>query len=105
MYVRVYADAVGLSDPMHVESLQEKAQCALEEYERTQYPGQPLRYGKLLLRLPSLRTVSAAVIEQLFFVKLVGKTPIVNLIQDILLSRGSGQAYNGWSYLPSSIHQ
>ncbi|KAI3372467.1 hypothetical protein L3Q82_022958, partial [Scortum barcoo] len=62
----------GLSDAdaAHIESLQEKSQCALEEYVRSQYPNQPSRFGKLLLRLPSLRTVSSSVIEQLFFVRL-----------------------------------
>ncbi|KAK1784864.1 hypothetical protein P4O66_018303, partial [Electrophorus voltai] len=64
-------DACGLSDVAHIESLQEKSQCALEEYVRSQYPNQPTRFGKLLLRLPSLRTVSSSVIEQLFFVRLV----------------------------------
>uniref|UniRef100_A0A1B0CKF4 NR LBD domain-containing protein n=1 Tax=Lutzomyia longipalpis TaxID=7200 RepID=A0A1B0CKF4_LUTLO len=55
----IFADACGLSDVTHIESLQEKSQCALEEYCRTQYPNQPTRFGKLLLRLPSLRTVSS----------------------------------------------
>ncbi|KAH0945134.1 hypothetical protein HN011_002924, partial [Eciton burchellii] len=82
-------DACGLSDVAHIESLQEKSQCALEEYCRTQYPNQPTRFGKLLLRLPSLRTVSSQVIEQLFFVRLVGKTPIETLIRDMLLSGNS----------------
>ncbi|KAI5651527.1 ligand-binding domain of nuclear hormone receptor domain-containing protein [Phthorimaea operculella] len=63
-------NACGLSDVPHIESLQEKSQCALEEYCRSQYPNQPTRFGKLLLRLPSLRTVSSQVIEQLFFVRL-----------------------------------
>lgn len=59
-------DACGLSDIAHIESLQEKSQCALEEYCRTQYPNQPTRFGKLLLRLPSLRTVSSQVSFILF---------------------------------------
>jgi len=88
-------DACGLCDVAHVESLQEKSQCALEDYVRTQYPGQPTRFGKLLLRLPSLRTVSAQVIEQMFFVRLVGKTPIETLIRDMLLSGGSFS----WPYM------
>ncbi|XP_062245434.1 COUP transcription factor 2 isoform X3 [Platichthys flesus] len=88
-------DACGLSDVAHVESLQEKSQCALEEYVRSQYPNQPTRFGKLLLRLPSLRTVSSSVIEQLFFVRLVGKTPIETLIRDMLLS---GSSFN-WPYM------
>ena len=82
------SDASSLSDSGTIEQLQEKSQCALEEYCRTQYPNQPTRFGKLLLRLPSLRTVSASVIEQLFFVRLVGKTPIETLIRDMLLSGG-----------------
>lgn len=89
-------DACGLSDVAHVEGLQEKSQCALEEYVRSQYPNQPGRFGKLLLRLPSLRTVSSSVIEQLFFVRLVGKTPIETLIRDMLLS---GSSFS-WPYMP-----
>ncbi|CAL8351012.1 unnamed protein product [Merluccius merluccius] len=89
------SDACGLSDVAHVDGLQEKSQCALEEYVRSQYPNQPARFGKLLLRLPSLRTVSSAVIEQLFFVRLVGKTPIETLIRDMLLS---GSSFS-WPYM------
>ncbi|XP_005991702.1 nuclear receptor subfamily 2 group F member 5 [Latimeria chalumnae] len=88
-------DAVGVSDLAHVESIQEKSQCALEEYVRNQYPNQPSRFGRLLLRLPSLRIVSSPIIEQLFFVRLVGKTPIETLIRDMLLS---GSSLN-WPYM------
>ncbi|MEQ2271562.1 Nuclear receptor subfamily 2 group F member 5, partial [Xenotaenia resolanae] len=101
------SDAMGLSDVAHVESIQEKSQCALEEYVRNQYPSQPNRFGRLLLRLPSLRIVSSPVIEQLFFVRLVGKTPIETLLRDMLLS---GSSYN-WPYMsavqrerPLSLH-
>ncbi|XP_053822078.1 nuclear receptor subfamily 2 group F member 6 [Vidua macroura] len=87
-------DACGLSDPAHVEALQEKAQVALTEYERAQFPAQPQRFGRLLLRLPALRAVPAALISQLFFMRLVGKTPIETLIRDMLLS---GSTFN-WPY-------
>ena len=86
-----FPDACGLTESQTIEQLQEKSQCALEEYCRSQYPNQPTRFGKLLLRLPSLRTVSPSVIEQLFFVRLVGKTPIETLIRDMLLSGNSFQ--------------
>lgn len=86
-----FTDAPSLTDVQTIEQLQEKSQCALEEYCRTQYPNQPMRFGKLLLRLPSLRTVSSAVIEQLFFVRLVGKTPIETLIRDMIMSGPSFQ--------------
>jgi nuclear receptor subfamily 2 group F protein 3 len=90
-YIFFISDAPGLTDVQLIEQLQEKSQCALEEYCRSQYPNQPTRFGKLLLRLPSLRTVSSAVIEQLFFVRLVGKTPIETLIRDMLLSGNTFQ--------------
>ncbi|KAL4608010.1 nuclear receptor subfamily 2 group F member 6-like isoform X1 [Arapaima gigas] len=82
-------DACGLTDPTQVENLQEKAQVALTEYERLQYPGQPQRFGRLLLRLPALRAVPATLVSQLFFVRLVGKTPIETLIRDMQLSGSS----------------
>ncbi|XP_015472125.1 nuclear receptor subfamily 2 group F member 6-like [Parus major] len=87
-------DACGLSDAAHVETLQEKAQVALTEYVRSQYPAQPQRFGRLLLRLPALRAVPASLISQLFFMRLVGKTPIETLIRDMLLS---GSTFN-WPY-------
>ena len=93
-------DACGLSEIQTIEQLQEKSQCALEEYCRNQYPNQPTRFGKLLLRLPSLRTVSPSVIEQLFFVRLVGKTPIETLIRDMLLS---GNAFQWPTALTSTL--
>ncbi|CAL9696469.1 unnamed protein product [Knipowitschia caucasica] len=89
-------DACGLTDPAHVESLQEKAQVALTEYERHQYPNQPQRFGRLLLRLPALRAVPANLISQLFFMRLVGKTPIETLIRDMQLSGSS----ISWPYVP-----
>uniref|UniRef100_A0A672JNF4 Nuclear receptor subfamily 2 group F member 6 n=1 Tax=Salarias fasciatus TaxID=181472 RepID=A0A672JNF4_SALFA len=82
-------DACGLTDPAHVESLQEKVQVALREYEILQYPNQPQRFGRLLLRLPALRAVPANLISQLFFMRLVGKTPIETLIRDMQLSGSS----------------
>jgi len=85
------SDAPALTDVQVIEQMQEKSQCALEEYCRTQYPNQPTRFGRLLLRLPSLRTVSSQVIEQLFFVRLVGKTPIETLIRDMIMSGPSFQ--------------
>ncbi|XP_016417233.1 nuclear receptor subfamily 2 group F member 6-like isoform X3 [Sinocyclocheilus rhinocerous] len=89
-------DACGLSDPAHIDSLQEKAQVALTEYERIQYPGHPQRFGRLLLRLPALRAVPANLISQLFFMRLVGKTPIETLIRDMQLSGSS----ISWPYVP-----
>ena len=82
-------DAPGLSDPGHIDNLQEKSVLALEEYIKSQYPSHMNRFGKLLLRLPSLKLVSSHVIKELFFVRLVGKTPIESLIRDMLLTNNT----------------
>ncbi|NWX11062.1 N2F1A protein, partial [Caloenas nicobarica] len=87
-------DAAGLSEPARVSGLQEKAQCALEEHVRRQHPAQPARFGRLLLRLPALRGLSGPGIQQLFFSRLVGKTPIETLVRDMLLA---GATLN-WPY-------
>ncbi|VDN57621.1 unnamed protein product [Dracunculus medinensis] len=81
------ADCCGLNDVIRVENIQEKIQSALEEYCRTQRPHQIGRFGRLLLRLPTLRSISPNIIEQLFFVKLIGKTPIDFLLRDMLGSQ------------------
>ncbi|CAB4068561.1 NR2F3 [Lepeophtheirus salmonis] len=92
-------DPPGLTDITLIEQLQEKSQCALDDYCKIHHPTKPSRFGKLLLRLPSLRTVSSAVIEQLFFIRLVGKTPIETLIRDMLLC---GTAFQ-WPITPASL--
>jgi len=80
------ADSCSLSDPSYVDGLQERSHSALEEYVRFQHPSHPYRFGKLLLRLPGLRAISPQLIEQMFFVRLVGKTPIEMLIRDMLMN-------------------
>lgn len=78
-------DVAGLHDSGSVQGLQERTQAALDEYDRIQYSQQPNRAGRLLLRLPALKTISPSVVESLFFLRLVGKTPIDTLIRDMLL--------------------
>uniref|UniRef100_M3YM06 NR LBD domain-containing protein n=1 Tax=Mustela putorius furo TaxID=9669 RepID=M3YM06_MUSPF len=75
-------DACGLSDPAH-ENLQETAQVALMECVRAQYWSQPQHFGRPLLRLPALRALPASLNSQLFFMRLVGKTPTEWLIRSI----------------------
>ncbi|NXM65205.1 N2F1A protein, partial [Serilophus lunatus] len=82
-------DAAGLSVPGQVARLQEWAQWALQEHERRQHPAQPQRFGRLLLRLPALRSLPGHGLQQLFFSRLVGKTPIEILLRDMLLARAT----------------
>ncbi|KAF5305464.1 hypothetical protein FQA39_LY01555 [Lamprigera yunnana] len=63
-----------------VSAVQENTQLMLNKYILTAYPSQPLRFGKLLLLLPSLQTVKSSTIEELFFKNTIGNIPIVNII-------------------------
>lgn len=82
-------DVPGLHDPATVQSIQEKTYSSFEEYDRVQYNNQPGRTGRLLLRLPALKLINPAAVENLFFIKLIGKTPIETLIRDMLLGGSS----------------
>lgn len=97
LFFMLSIDVAGLSDGSKVEKFQENCQTALEEYTRVHYPGQGVRFGKLLLRLPSLKTINSQVIEKLFFFRL-GKTSMDTFIHDMV----HGGASNLWqpSYIP-----
>ncbi|XP_069705499.1 nuclear receptor subfamily 2 group E member 1 [Periplaneta americana] len=72
-----------LVDAAAVAALQDHTQLALSKYISTAHPDQPLRFGKLLLLLPTLKTVSAATIEELFFRTTIGNIPIERIICDM----------------------
>lgn len=74
-------------DPVTVECIQEKAQSALEEYERFQYlTHQPFRFGRLLLRLPRLKSVTPHTLQQFFFPHMSdSRTCVEHLIKELLL--------------------
>ncbi|XP_061102907.1 photoreceptor-specific nuclear receptor-like [Conger conger] len=76
-------EARGLKDPEQVENLQNQSQLMLDQHVHTQYPGQPARFGKLLLLLPSLRFVASEQIELLYFHTTIGNTPMEKLLCDM----------------------
>ncbi|BES88371.1 ultraspiracle [Nesidiocoris tenuis] len=53
-----------------VEHLREKVYAALDEYTRINHPDEPGRFAKLLLRLPSLRSISLKCMDHLFAYRL-----------------------------------
>ncbi|XP_020037519.2 photoreceptor-specific nuclear receptor [Castor canadensis] len=73
----------GLKDPEHVEALQDQSQVMLSQHGQAHHPGQPVRFGKLLLLLPSLRSMSPERIELLFFRKTIGNAPMEKLLCDM----------------------
>lgn len=77
-------DAKGLRNVARVEALREKVYAALEEHCRRHHPDQPGRFGKLLLRLPALRSIGLKCLEHLFFFKLIGDTPIDSFLLNML---------------------
>lgn len=77
------AEVKGLRDLQTVAALQDQTQLTLNKYISTAYPTQPFRFGKLLLLLPSLRSVSNRTIEELFFRKTIGSIPIERIICDM----------------------
>lgn len=78
-----------LSDPVKISAIQDDTQLTLNKYISSTHPGQPLRFGKLLLLLPTLRKVPGEVIEELFFRKTIGNIPIVKIICDMYKTQAS----------------
>lgn len=63
-----FQDLRGLRAPHDIEKLQDQAQTMLNEYCQTHLPNSDqARFGKLLLTLPSLRSVNSKTVEKLFF--------------------------------------
>ncbi len=76
-----------LRDASAISVSQDRAQLTLSQYISSAYPNQQsFRFGKLLLMLPSLRTVSGNTIEELFFRKTIGNIPIDRLLSDMYKS-------------------
>ncbi|XP_063234698.1 retinoic acid receptor RXR isoform X2 [Bacillus rossius redtenbacheri] len=79
-------DVRGLKSSQEVELLREKVYASLEEYTRVNRPDEPGRFAKLLLRLPSLRSIGLKSLEHLFFFKLIGDVPLDNFLMEMLES-------------------
>ncbi|XP_051544322.1 nuclear receptor subfamily 2 group C member 1-like [Myxocyprinus asiaticus] len=91
-YEYAYLKAVALFSPDHsgvdstlqIERFQEKAHMELQDYVSKVYPEDTYRLSKLLVRLPALRLMSAALTEELFFAGLIGNVQIDSIIPYIL---------------------
>lgn len=79
-------DAKDLKSVGLVESLRDKVYASLDEYCRLQYPDDTCRFAQLLLRLPALRSIGLKCIEHLFFIKLLGTTPMDSFLLEMLES-------------------
>uniref|UniRef100_A0A8C2HCI8 Nuclear receptor subfamily 2, group C, member 1 n=1 Tax=Cyprinus carpio TaxID=7962 RepID=A0A8C2HCI8_CYPCA len=77
-------DHSGVDGTLQIERFQEKAYMELQDYVSKVYPEDTYRLSKLLVRLPALRLMSAAVTEELFFAGLIGNVQIDSIIPYIL---------------------
>lgn len=76
----------GLKNAQEIELLREKVYATLEDYVRITKPDEPGRFAKLLLRLPSLRSIGLKCLEHLFFFRLIGEMPIDSFLMEVLES-------------------
>ncbi|XP_045196774.2 protein dissatisfaction-like [Mercenaria mercenaria] len=76
----------GLRDYLQVELLQDQAQVMLTEYCYASHPSSKVRFGKLLLQLPTLKTVGPRSVEEVFFRRTIGNIPIERLLCDMFKS-------------------
>uniref|UniRef100_A0A673NBQ1 Nuclear receptor subfamily 2 group C member 1-like n=1 Tax=Sinocyclocheilus rhinocerous TaxID=307959 RepID=A0A673NBQ1_9TELE len=77
-------DHSGVDGTLQIDRFQEKAYMELQDYVSKVYPEDTYRLSKLLVRLPALRLMSAAVTEELFFTGLIGNVQIDSIIPYIL---------------------
>ncbi|XP_029457460.1 nuclear receptor subfamily 2 group C member 1 isoform X2 [Rhinatrema bivittatum] len=77
-------DHPGLENVPQIEKFQEKVCMEFQDYVTKVYPENSYRLSRLLLRLPALRLMSAAITEELFFAGLIGNVQIDSIIPYIL---------------------
>ncbi|CAH0557197.1 unnamed protein product [Brassicogethes aeneus] len=73
----------GLCEPAHVELLQDQTHVMLHEYCAQKQTHSKGRFGKLLLSLPSVQSVSRRGLEELLFRQTVGDVSIERLLGDL----------------------
>ncbi|XP_033759088.1 retinoic acid receptor RXR-alpha-B-like [Pecten maximus] len=82
--VLTYPDAAGLKEKTSITVYQTKMLDVLRHYMTQSHPDDPRRYGKMLLRLPSLRTVSAKAAERFLSLTLDGSIQLNDLVLEMI---------------------
>lgn len=90
----LFADAKGLGESLKIKHMRHQIQINLEDYVSDHQYDNRGRFGKILLLLPSLQSISLQMIEQIQFVRLFGVAHIDSLLQEMLLG-GSTTEVNG----------
>lgn len=79
-----FEDAQNLVDKQKVILLQTQILDRLRKYHGHKFPGNVKRYGKMLLRLPFLRTVSAKAAERFLSLTLDGTLQLNELVLEMI---------------------
>ncbi|XP_055354116.1 LOW QUALITY PROTEIN: retinoic acid receptor RXR-alpha-B-like [Paramacrobiotus metropolitanus] len=79
-------DAKGLSNADRIEACRELLYSALEEHCQQHHPTDLSRFAKLLLRLPSLRSIGLKCLEPLFFSQLFPTLPFDTFLYKLIQS-------------------
>ncbi|XP_046327390.1 retinoic acid receptor RXR-alpha-B-like [Haliotis rufescens] len=82
--VLTYPDAVGIQNKDSVITLQIEILEAMLRYMKFHYPTDTRRHGKMLLRLPALRTVSAKAAERFLSLTLDGSIQLNELVLEMI---------------------
>ncbi|KAK3515759.1 hypothetical protein QTP70_030460 [Hemibagrus guttatus] len=80
-------DVPGLQVAPFVDGLQREAQCALREVLFLLHKGDGGSFGRVLLAVSSLQSVTPDLITELFFRPIIGSAHLVHLITDMLFTR------------------
>ncbi|KAE8572994.1 nuclear receptor subfamily 2 group E member 1 [Halyomorpha halys] len=83
-----------LTDITSIAAFHDYSQMTLNKYMTAAYPDRPYRFSKVLLYLPALRAVSPSVIEELFFRKTIGATPIGGILCSVYQSNSWNEAFS-----------
>ena len=78
-----FVDASGITNKAAVTQLQCQVLEALRKYTSYAYPNDARRYGKILLRLPTLRLVSAKAAERFLSMTLDGTIRMNALVKEM----------------------
>ncbi|KAK0069285.1 retinoic acid receptor RXR-alpha-B [Biomphalaria pfeifferi] len=82
--VLMYPDAHGIEDKIHIAELQSKILDCLRRHIVRQYPQDTKRFGKILLRLPSLRIISAKAAERFLSLTFEGSIQLNDLVLEMM---------------------
>lgn len=84
-YSLVVPDTIGLRDCITILKLQQKNLTILKRYIRLVYAGNMKRYGRILLRLPGLRTVAMNIQEVFEEFIVADRMPVNEMVESALL--------------------